>query len=137
MPPTPRRRSLRDAALAASVGHWVDEVERALDGHLDQGRSLEEESADVVRDALEALVRKKLSDKVVFVETGLFPIEKGDMAAEVPHDTFPDELPRSARKAPEEHGTLEEDLSGLSEADRITLEGILRELEKGRNQPKK
>lgn len=102
--PSPRRKAIRDAALARTVGRWVDEIERALDAHVDQGRPLSDEAQDVLRAVLESLAREDLADKVVFMDSGTFALDDpGDDEDDGEgHDDWPTELPRAARDASDE-----------------------------------
>lgn len=106
--PSARRKEIRDAALAKTVGRWVDEIERALDGHVDQGRDIQEEAREVLRSVLEQLAREDLGDKVVFLESGTFPLSEpaGDPEEE---GDWPTELPRAARETPSDEGKVEDE----------------------------
>lgn len=80
---------------------WVDEIEKALSQYVDQGRSVEKEAKEIHRDIVEVLARRHLSDKVVFCDTGTFPIQKkqefevdDDYAPPGPEDPLPLELLR-------------------------------------------
>jgi hypothetical protein len=102
--PTPRRKQIRDAALGMTVGRWCDEIEKALDSHVDLGRDLSDEAQSLLRDVLEALAREDLGDKVVFVDTGTFETAPG-IAEEEPSE-WPTELPRKAREASSDEGKV-------------------------------
>ena len=118
MVPVPsRRKKIRDAALGATVGRYVDEIERALDTHVDQGRAPKEEAEAVLREVLEVLAREKLGDKVVFMETGTFETGKLDEDDEDDASEWPDQLPRAARESDRleaggEAGTEDPEYSG-------------------------
>ncbi len=95
MIPKDRRKKIRDAALGANVGRFVDEIEKALDGHVDLGRDPRVEAKALLREVVEAIARQDLGDKVVFLDTGMF--ETDSRPKEEPDDEWPDQLPRAAR----------------------------------------
>lgn len=71
-----RRKQIRDAALGLTVGRWVDEVEKALDDHVDLKRPVEAEARDLLRSVIESLARQDLGDKVVFMDSNTFDLRQ-------------------------------------------------------------